>query len=55
MFAHRLRRWPSIGQTLGRYVVFAGMACCKLVNAVNSMIEIARLTLTRAVQGRSLC
>ena len=23
MLDHRLRRWPSIGQTLGRFVVFS--------------------------------
>ena len=26
MLAHRLRRWPNIGQTLGRFVVFAGIS-----------------------------
>ena len=25
MLAHRLRRWPNIGQTLARCVVFAGL------------------------------
>ena len=26
--AHRLRRWPNIGQTSGRFVVFAGLLFC---------------------------
>ena len=25
MVAHRLRRWPTIGQALGRCVVFSGL------------------------------
>ena len=25
MLVHRLRRWPNIGPTLGRYLVFAGL------------------------------
>ena len=25
MLTHRLRRWPNIGQTLGRCVVFSGL------------------------------
>ena len=32
--AHRIRRWPSIGQTLGRCVVLAGMSM--LLTATNS-------------------
>ena len=32
MLAHRLRRWPNIGQTLARCVVFVGMVTERLVH-----------------------
>ena len=31
MLAHRLRRWPNIGQTSGRCVVFAGMCLTPVI------------------------
>ena len=59
MLAHRLRRWPNIGQTLGGWVVFAGMnAWCLLVYTtpgvdLSGEIHIGHVLLTLVTLGET--